>query len=102
MAAAGAFDTLDPERARCSPVRDALLAVANRRALERAAGQSALFATDTPEALALPKVPGWSQIERLQREFDAVGFFLSGHPLDAYAGVLARLRVVRWATSARR
>ncbi len=37
----------------------------------------------------------------MQREFDSVGFFLSGHPLDAYAGVLARLRVQRWADFAR-
>ncbi len=96
LVAAGAFDCLDPERAKVSAATETLLAVANRRAVERAEGQSALFAADTPEALALPKVPGWSQVERLQREFTAVGFFLSGHPLDAYAGVLARMRVGRW------
>ncbi len=96
LVAAGAFDCLDPERAKVSAATDTLLAVANRRALERAEGQSALFAADTPETLALPKVPGWSQVERLQREFNAVGFFLSGHPLDAYSGVLARMRVGRW------
>jgi DNA polymerase-3 subunit alpha len=33
-------------------------------------------------------------MERLQYEFEAVGFFLSGHPLDAYAGVLGKLGVV--------
>ena len=96
LVAAGAFDCLDPERAKVFAATETLLAVANRRAAERAEGQSALFAADTPETLALPKVAGWSQVERLQREFNAVGFFLSGHPLDAYASVLARMRVGRW------
>ena len=96
LVCAGAFDCLDTERAKVFAATETLLAVANRRAAERAEGQSALFAADTPETLALPKVAGWSQVERLQREFNAVGFFLSGHPLDAYAGVLARMRVGRW------
>ena len=75
---------------------ETLLAVANRRAAEQAAGQNALFGADTTETLALPKVPGWPLAERLRREFDSVGFFLSGHPLDGYAGVLGRMRVQRW------
>jgi DNA polymerase-3 subunit alpha len=36
-------------------------------------------------------------MERLQREFEAVGFFLSGHPLDAYKAVLAKLNVSSYA-----
>jgi DNA polymerase-3 subunit alpha len=32
-------------------------------------------------------------MERLQYEFEAVGFFLSGHPLDAYTTVLAKLGI---------
>ena len=96
LCAAGAFDVLDAERAKVFAGIETLLAVANRRAVERAEGQSALFAADTPETLALPKVPGWPLTDRLRREFDAVGFFLSGHPLDAYASVLGRLRVSRW------
>ena len=37
----------------------------------------------------------------MKREFDAVGFFLSGHPLDDYAKPLERLRVERWVDFAR-
>lgn len=96
LVAAGAFDDLDPERAKVSGGIETLLALANRRALERLEGQSALFGADTAETLALAQVPEWPLMERLRREFDAVGFFLSGHPLDAYAGVLARMRVARW------
>lgn len=96
LAAAGAFDALDPQRAKVFAGIETLLAVANRRTSERAEGQSALFDAAAPDALALPKAPEWPLADRLRREFDAVGFFLSGHPLDAYAGVLGRLRVSRW------
>jgi DNA polymerase-3 subunit alpha len=39
--------------------------------------------------------------ERLRREYEAVGFFLSGHPLDDYAAVLKKLRVQPWAEFSR-
>ena len=39
---------------------------------------------------------GCRRAQKLQREFDAVGFFLSGHPLDDYAAILQRLRVQSW------
>ena len=96
LTAAGGFDDLDIERAKVFAGIETLLAVANRRAQERLEGQSALFDSDTAETLALANVPGWTLTERLQREFNAVGFFLSGHPLDGYASVLGRLRVLRW------
>ena len=43
----------------------------------------------------------WTESEKLKREFDAVGFFLSGHPLEAYEAALKRLRAPRWAEFAR-
>jgi DNA polymerase-3 subunit alpha len=46
-------------------------------------------------------VEGWLPSERLKREYDAIGFFLSGHPLDDYATVLKKLRVQPWAEFAR-
>ena len=96
LTAAGAFDSLEADRAKVHAGIETLLAVANRRAQEREAGQSALFGTETAATLALPSVAGWALTERLQREFNAVGFFLSGHPLDAYAGVLKRMRIPLW------
>ncbi len=102
LAAAGAFDALEPERGRAFAAVETVLAFANRADGERRAGQSALFGdTDAASALVMPKVAPWSTAERLRREFDAVGFFLSGHPLDAYDAVLKRLRVERWASFAR-
>ncbi len=46
-------------------------------------------------------VEPWLPAERLQKEFDAIGFFLTGHPLDDYAAALKRMRVQSWAEFAR-
>ena len=46
-------------------------------------------------------MPLWLPAERLQKEFDAIGFFLSGHPLDDYAAALKRLRTQSWAEFSR-
>ena len=61
-------------------------------------GQNELFGGgDTREPIILPQVEPWLPPERLQRERDAVGFYLSGHPLDDYAVVLKKMRVQSWA-----
>jgi DNA polymerase-3 subunit alpha len=101
LACAGAFDEMEPDRARVFAGIESLLAFAHRREDERAAGQNALFGSDEIKSFTLPKVPPWPLAERLQREFNAVGFFLSGHPLDAYESVLERMRVQRFAEFAR-
>ena len=57
-------------------------------------------AADAP-SIVLPQIEPWLPAERLRREYDAIGFFLSGHPLDDYATVLKRLRVQTWAEFSR-
>jgi DNA polymerase-3 subunit alpha len=101
LACCGAFDELDADRARVFAAIETILASANRHAEDRKFGQSGLFGETDAEDLALSKVEPWSASERLQREFEAAGFFLSGHPLDAYAGILGRLRVSSWVEFAR-
>ena len=101
LAAAGGFDELEPERARAFAAIEQMLAIGNRVQEERIAGQAALFGGGDSEKFTAPKAAGWPPSERLRREFEAVGFFLSGHPLDDYAGVLKKLRVERWADFAR-
>ncbi|HEY8138858.1 MAG TPA: DNA polymerase III subunit alpha, partial [Methylocystis sp.] len=96
LACCGAFDELEPDRARVFGGAETILACANRCADERQMGQNALFGEEQNESLALPKTAPWTAAELLRREFDAAGFFLSGHPLDAYRGVLKRLRLARW------
>jgi DNA polymerase III subunit alpha len=102
LAAAGAFDALEPNRARVFAAVDAMLAAAQRTHDDLSVGQSELFgagAARTP--LALSHVEPWLPAERLQKEFAAIGFFLSGHPLDDYAATLKRMRVQSWAEFAR-
>jgi DNA polymerase-3 subunit alpha len=73
-----------------------MLAVAHRAADERQAGQSGLFGEAEAAAPIRPRAEAWSAAERLRREYEAVGFFLSGHPLEAYDAALKRLRATRW------
>ncbi|WP_036287097.1 DNA polymerase III subunit alpha [Methylocystis sp. ATCC 49242] len=96
LAACGAFDELQPDRATAFAAVEPVLAAANRHTEDRKAGQNALFGEAEADDLVLPRVTPWNAAERLQREYDAAGFFLSGHPLDAYAGLLPKLRVSRW------
>jgi DNA polymerase III subunit alpha len=100
LAAAGAFDCLEKERAVAFAGVEPMLAIANRGVMEKASGQNALFGEAEAPALRTQAAP-WSESERLRHEFDAVGFFLSGHPLEAYDAALKRLRATRWAEFAR-
>lgn len=98
LAAAGAFDELEASRARLIGGLDVLLAIAAKRVDQEASGQDELFGGPAArEPVRLPAVGEWLPEERLQREHAAIGFYLSAHPLDAYAGLLGRLRVQTWA-----
>ena len=102
LVAAGAFDAVEKNRARVFAVVDTLLATAQRAHEDAAIGQSELFAGPAaPERFVLPAVEPWLPAQRLQREYEAVGFFLSGHPLDDYAAALKRLRVQSWSEFSR-
>jgi DNA polymerase-3 subunit alpha len=102
LAAAGAFDALERNRAAVHAGADRILAAAQRVHEAASMGQNELFGGPASrEALVLPAVEAWLPAERLQKEYEAIGFFLSGHPLDDYAGALTRLRVAPWAEFAR-
>jgi len=97
LAAAGAFDALEKNRARVYAGVDAILATAQRQHEAAEIGQNDMFGGPSMrEKIPLPAAEPWLPAERLQREFEAIGFFLSGHPLDDYAGVLKRLNVQSW------
>uniref|UniRef100_UPI0013D7A86A hypothetical protein n=1 Tax=Klebsiella aerogenes TaxID=548 RepID=UPI0013D7A86A len=52
-------------------------------------------------AIRLPDVEPWLPARRLDEEYKAIGFFLSGHPLDDYQASLKRLRIEPFADFAR-
>ncbi len=95
LAKAGAFDTMEGNRARLVAGAELILRRAQASAEDRSSSQIALFGgSDAPaEALRLPEVPDWPQLDRLGFEAEAVGFHLSAHPLDTYKPLLARLGV---------
>ncbi|KQW22917.1 DNA polymerase III subunit alpha [Afipia sp. Root123D2] len=102
LAAAGAFDCLDPNRARVFAGADAILAACQRQHEASTSGQNDMFGgmADAP-SIMLPAIEPWLPADKLRREYDAIGFFLSGHPLDDYATALKRLRVQSWAEFSR-
>ncbi|MBC7140725.1 MAG: DNA polymerase III subunit alpha, partial [Rhodobacteraceae bacterium] len=92
LARAGAFDQLDPNRARVFGGLDALTAYSAAIHEGRASAQVSLFGEagdDLPEP-RLPACDDWLPAERLAEEHQAIGFYLSGHPLDDYAPALKR------------
>jgi len=97
LAAAGAFDSLGEERGRVHAGADVILGEASRLAVDRASGQNELFGgNDAAPPLRLPQTEAWLPGRRLDEEFKAIGFFLSGHPLDDYQTILKRLRISSW------
>ena len=91
---AGAFDSIEPNRARVLAGLDVILAEANAHGDAVATGQGALFGLEEGGAdLQLPDANPLGLPERMRREHAAVGFYLSGHPLDQFAALLDRAGV---------
>jgi DNA polymerase-3 subunit alpha len=94
LARAGAFDSLDTNRAKLFAGAETILRAAQAKADEDSSGQIGLFGGAEPEKLRLPDVADWPDMEKLGYEAEAIGFHLTAHPLDGFASVLKRLGVV--------
>lgn len=96
---AGAFDKLNPNRAQLFASIDFILSHVGVGKSARESNQNSLFGEshekEIQAAIKLPMVENWAPLEKAQREFDAVGFYLSSHPLDGYLEKLERLKVVK-------
>ncbi|MFL5267152.1 MAG: DNA polymerase III subunit alpha [Stellaceae bacterium] len=100
LAKAGAFDSLNPNRAQTFAAAEQLLRQASLAAEERESRQVSLFDGIDPNFAPrpiLPLVADWPPVERLQHEFAAIGFYLSSHPLDPYGESLERVGILRYA-----
>jgi DNA polymerase-3 subunit alpha len=93
---AGAFDALSSNRRQLVESADAILNESARIGRDRESGQSTLFgeAAGTGDTLRLSPADDWLPHERLTEEFSAIGFYLSGHPLDGYESSLKRLGAI--------
>src|SRR5436309_9562474 len=87
---AGAFDFLGRDRSELfSSIDDAVMASAAAQR-DRLAGQVSLFDEATaPTGSRKRQAVTWSEHEKLSYEKELLGFYVSGHPLDAYADVFA-------------
>jgi DNA polymerase-3 subunit alpha len=100
---AGALDGLGANRAQMFQVIDRAIERAQKLQRARESGQHGLFgggqASATPlPAEVLPDVEEWPEHELLAAEYSTLGFYISGHPLDKYAGRLQDLKAVELAT----
>jgi DNA polymerase-3 subunit alpha len=86
LAGAGAFDNLEPNRARVLESADMLLAVADEAERSRSSGQAGLFgeASEPGQGLRLADVQPWSRAEQMAREREAFGFYFAAHPVEQY------------------
>jgi DNA polymerase-3 subunit alpha len=87
---AGAFDAVEANRAALLATLGDAIEAADKG--EQFASQVSLFggAGGAPETVELRRVPPWGERERLQNEKQSLGFYLSGHPFNAYREELRR------------
>jgi DNA polymerase-3 subunit alpha len=101
---AGAFDSLKPDnqsinlwRACLFAAIDGSLSMAQKQWNDKIKGQNILFGTEENSAgtiyAELPVVAAWTQHKLSQEEKNAIGFYLSTHPLDDYKETLAHLKI---------
>jgi DNA polymerase-3 subunit alpha len=95
---AGAFDGLDNNRQKLYINIDNILRHIASSSELKVSAQTSLFGTEELNAkVKLQEKPDWPELERLQKEAEVIGFYLSAHPLDVYADSMARLGVKSYA-----
>ena len=89
LAAAGAFDALEPNRAQITANAELLMAVADEAARARTSGQAGLFGAEdhAVPATRLADTPPWSRSDQMAAERDTFGFYFAAHPVTEYRAV---------------
>jgi DNA polymerase-3 subunit alpha len=96
---AGALDCFGHDRAAMMAGVERMMGLAALANENAVLGQADIFGASLgaqSEALHLPATDAWLPAERLHREFQVVGFYLSAHPLDEYKAALEKMRVQTW------
>jgi DNA polymerase III alpha subunit len=96
LAKAGAFDSINDNRRQIAESFDVISSYANKKKEENESPQMSLFGeleefNKKPE---LKKISNWNKSEKLQKEFEAFGFFLNEHPIDDKLSDLKKRGVV--------
>jgi DNA polymerase-3 subunit alpha len=100
LTAAGAFDSLHPNRAAVSASIESALVWGNAdrdadKTQDTLFGSAGVVAEHAPQ---LADVPEWSPLDKLAREHGALGFYLSAHPLDSYRATLEKMDITLWSS----
>ena len=95
---AGVFDSLSPNRHELFENVDLLIKISHEEHLKKNHSQTALFGDDSQGSFKPHEFftcDEWSFFEKLQKEYEAVGFYLSRHPLENYLPFFKELGIMR-------
>jgi DNA polymerase III subunit alpha len=102
---AGALDCTGGSRGRLFAAIDQAISRGQKKHQEKTVGQGGLFLAGPSELHSqpwqeaeLPEADDWSEEQQLAGEYSVLGFYISGHPLDKYAGRLKDLNAAELAT----
>lgn len=92
---AGAMDSFGGQRSQLTAAIDGAMERGQKAARDRETGQGGLFAAFEPEPgdvkIPLPDVPAWTEQQKLAGEKEMLGFYVTGHPLEAYEDKVSEL-----------
>ena len=90
----GAFDSLDKNRGRLFANIDNIIQHIYSSCELKTSNQTSLFGNEEMQAkVKLKDEPDWVELEKLKLEAEAIGFYLSAHPLDSYRNGMEKLGV---------
>ena len=103
---AGALDCTGGSRGRLFAAIDQAISRGQKKHQEKTVGQGGLFlagpnvshGSQPWQETELPEADDWSEEQQLAGEYSVLGFYISGHPLDKYAGRLKDLNAAELAT----
>ena len=91
---AGAFDSIDKNRGKLFANIDTIVSHIGAATELKTSSQSSLFGVEELQStVKLAEKPDWPELEKLKLEAEAIGFYLSAHPLDSYTQGMERLGV---------
>ena len=94
---AGAFDCLDKARGKIFANIDLIVSHISAATELKNSAQNSLFGDEELHSkVTLAEKPDWPELEKLQQEAEAIGFYLSAHPLDSYQKGMERLGVKKY------
>jgi DNA polymerase-3 subunit alpha len=86
---AGAFDSTGANRAQLFEAVENAVKAGSKEAKNRKIGQNSFFMDDEEDEEVYSDIPDWSIEEKLKGEREAIGIFVSGHPLDKHKGIVS-------------